>query len=98
MIQENIMDRYDIVPKKGRGGVLFCKEAPNDTGKYIRYEDYVSEKLAMCKADSNAVLGEVRAELLHEAMGLLMNHEQRCEMDWIEDYEELVAKYSELFA
>jgi hypothetical protein len=43
-------------------------------------------------------LADVLTELLHEAMGLLMNYNQRCEMDWIEDYEELIAKYNEHFS
>ena len=35
------------------------------------------------------------AELLHDAIGLLMNHEQHEDDGWIADYEELVKKYSE---
>ena len=36
--------------------------------------------------------------ILHDAMGLLMNHEQHKDEGWQKDYEELVNKYSEHFS
>lgn len=35
-------------------------------------------------------------ELLHDAIGLLMNHEQHKDKEWLADYEEVIKKYEEL--
>ena len=43
------------------------------------------------------LLADVRSDLLHDAMGLLMNHDQHEDEGWKADYEELVKKYNEHF-
>ena len=41
---------------------------------------------------------EQTEDLLHDAIGLLMNHEQHEDEEWKKDYEKLVAKYNEYFS
>ena len=77
------LDSYDV-----------CEEYY--TKEYVEWLE--KQVVNVPEANVQPQLAEVLTELLHEAMSLLMNYEQRCEMDWIEDYEELIAKYNEHFS
>lgn len=40
------MKRYDIIPKKGRGGILFVKAVETPEGEYVRYIDLLKKETA----------------------------------------------------
>ena len=57
------MNRYSIgIDFVDYGITKILYEKDND-GEWIKYEDYESERSAMCEADSNAVLYEVNGRL-----------------------------------
>ena len=49
-----------------------------------------------CKQDDIEYIRNI-ASMLHEAMGLLMNHGQHEEPDWLAEYELLCTKYTEFY-
>jgi hypothetical protein len=74
------------------------KEGRARKGAYIDCITMIKEIRQCSDSGRNAVLADVRAELLHDAMGLLMNHKQHEDKGWKKDYEELNKKYSKHFS
>jgi len=60
------MKRYDLDIAGLQYGDPYIEIEENDNGEYIKYSDFydwIQKRSAMCEANSNAILADVRAEL-----------------------------------